>query len=149
MSRTFDRFSSLFFLLMGIFFILESRHFASATYGSEVGPNLFPTGLGILLILLSIRLFYETFRYSAENKAKSKLDWKRFGIIFAAALGYALTLEWIGYILSTFLFLLIGFQTMEKGKWLHSILIAALFSGGIYYLYAKVLQGTLPAFPLF
>jgi len=149
MSRTFDRYASLSFLVIGVFFIVESQSFSSTSYGSGVGPDLFPTGLGILLILLSIRLFYETFRYPSKNKDKQNLDWKRFGIIFIAAIGYAISLEFIGYVLSTFLFLLIGFQTMERGKWLGSILISALFSWGVYYLYVEILKGTLPAFPLF
>ncbi|MFC7441295.1 tripartite tricarboxylate transporter TctB family protein [Laceyella putida] len=149
MSRSFDRYASVVFLLIGIIFIVESRRFSSTSYGSGVGPDLFPTGLGIILILLSIRLFYETFHYPSDSNGKLKLDWKRFGIVLIAAIGYALSLEWIGYVLATFLFLLIGFQTMERGKWLSSVLISALFSYGVYYLYVNVLQGTLPAFPLF
>ncbi|MGX9706813.1 tripartite tricarboxylate transporter TctB family protein [Laceyella tengchongensis] len=148
MSRVFDRYASVVFLLIGIFFIVESRAFSTAAYGSGVGPDLFPTCLGIIMVLLSIRLFYETFKYPPGNDKKAKLDWKRFGTLLIAAIGYALILEWIGYVLSTFLFLLIGFQTMERGKWLKSTVISALFSGGVYYAYVHVLQGTLPAFPL-
>lgn len=149
MSRTFDRFAAILFLLVGIFFIVESRKISDSAYGSGVGPDLFPLGLGMILSILSLHLFYETFRYQTESKEREKLDWKRFAIIIVAACFYAALLEMIGYVLSTFLFLVVAFQTMERGKWIMTILISALFSAGVYYLYVNVLQGTLPAFPLF
>ncbi len=58
MSKTFDRFAGIAFLLIGLLFVLESRKISKSSYGSEVGPDIFPIGLGILLILLSARLIY-------------------------------------------------------------------------------------------
>lgn len=147
MSKNFDRYASFVFLALGIAFVIGSMSISSSAYGSNVGPNIFPMGLGILLVLLSLRLFYETFTYKQAEKAGQKLDYKRFGIILVAAVLYALLLEQIGYVISTFLFLLVGFQTMEKGKWLSTVLICGAFSFGIYYLYVNVLEGTLPGFP--
>ncbi|RAL21111.1 tripartite tricarboxylate transporter TctB family protein [Thermoflavimicrobium daqui] len=147
MSRSFDRIASVLFLMVGAFFIVESQKLSSSAYGSRVGPELFPMGLGILLILLSILLIYKTFRYSKEEKKVTPVDVKRFLIIFIATLLYALLLELMGYVLSTFIFLTVAFQTMEKGKLWLSILISGAFSLGVYYLYVEVLKGTLPAFP--
>lgn len=149
MRYTFDRWASILFVLMGAFFIVGSRYLSVTSYGSGVGPDIFPLGLGILLILLSIRLFYETFRHSDQESQKSPLDWKRFLIICTATILYAFFLEWLGYVLSTFIFLVVAFQTMERGKWLLTLLIAGLFSGSVYYIYVFVLKGTLPPFPLF
>ena len=60
---------------------------------------------------------------------------------------YAYFLEFIGYIIGTFLFLLFAFQTLERGKWLKSILISALFSGGVYVIFVVLLEGSMPGFP--
>lgn len=147
MSKTFDRYTGMLFLAIGAMFVIESLKLSQSAYGSEIGPNIFPMSLGIALILLSIRLVYETFRYIDVKKNNVKLDYKRFGIILVAAILYAALLEPLGYVITTFLFLLIGFQTMEKGKWWVSMLIAASFSTGVYYLFVVVLQGSLPAFP--
>ncbi|HLG28000.1 MAG TPA: tripartite tricarboxylate transporter TctB family protein, partial [Paenisporosarcina sp.] len=54
MSKTFDRFASIAFLLIGLLFVVESRSISQSAYGSSVGPNIFPLALGIILILLSI-----------------------------------------------------------------------------------------------
>ncbi|MBD1382824.1 tripartite tricarboxylate transporter TctB family protein [Metabacillus arenae] len=148
MSKTFDRYAGILFLLIGAFFIFESRKISDSSYGSNVGPDIFPIGLGIVLILLSIRLLFETMKYRKEGKKESKLDYKRFLVIFVAALLYVLLLEPLGYIMTTFLFLIIGFQVIERGRWLKSIVIAAVFSFGVYYLFVEILQGSLPGFPI-
>lgn len=148
MSKTFDRYASLLFLVLGAAFVIGSQNISASAYGSNVGPNIFPLGLGCLLVLLSLRLFYETFKYKQEeNKERQTLDYKRFLIILGAAALYVLLLEEIGYVVSTFLFLLVGFQTMERGKWLSTLLVSGAFSFGVYFLYVNVLDGTLPGLP--
>jgi putative tricarboxylic transport membrane protein len=155
MNKTFDRSAALVFLALGIGFVTESRKISGSAYGSNVGPDIFPMGLGIVFALLALRLFYETFKYpksetseTSEEGSSSSLDYKRFGIILAAAFLYAFFLEEIGYVIATFVFLLIGFQTMKKGKWLSSLIISALFSYGVYFIFVDVLQGTLPGWPV-
>lgn len=149
MSKSFDRYASLAFLIVGVAFMVESQGIADSAYGSNVGPDIFPFGLGLVFALLSLRLFYETFKYPKQEQGnKAGYDYKRFGIILGAAFLYAFFLEEIGYVIGTFLFLFVGFQTMEKGSWLKSLLIAGLFSYGVYYLFVQVLQGTLPGWPV-
>ncbi|MGM7720177.1 tripartite tricarboxylate transporter TctB family protein [uncultured Metabacillus sp.] len=148
MSKTFDRYSSIVYLMIGIFFISESRNISDTAYGSNVGPDIFPTILGAILILLSIRLFYETFHYLDPATEKEVLDYKPFFSILISALFYALLLESVGFILTTFLFLLICFQVMDRKQLIKSAVIAACFSGGVYYLFVEVLEGSLPGWPI-
>ena len=145
MNRNFDRYAGILFLAVAAFFILESKSISTSSYGSTVGPNIFPLGLGILLGIMSIRLIYETFRYQYEVKEKVKLEYMRFGILLAASVIYCLFLDEIGYAVCTFLFLLIGFQTMKKGKLLSSILISATFSVGVFYIFNELLNVPLPS----
>jgi len=149
MSKTFDRYAGIAFLLIGVLFVIESQKISESAYGSNVGPSIFPTCLGVLLILLSIRLIYETFKYKTQETEKGSMQYKKFIIIFVAAILYALLLEKIGYVITTFAFLMISFQTMERGKWISSIVISLAFSLGIYYLFSVVLGGALPGFPQF
>ncbi|KAA0958932.1 tripartite tricarboxylate transporter TctB family protein [Planococcus sp. ANT_H30] len=149
MSKTFDRFAGIIFLLIGLLFVMESQRISESSYGSAVGPDIFPIGLGTILILLSARLLYETFRYEAVAKNDEPIKYKKFFIIFFSAVLYAAFLETLGYVITTFLFLVIAFQTMESGKWLHTLIIATAFSFGVYYLFAEFLGGSLPGFPEF
>lgn len=147
MSKTFDRYASLLFLIIGTAFVIESNGISQSAYGSNVGPDIFPKILGVLLILLSLRLFYETFKYAKNEEKRQTLDYPRFLIIFISAILYAFLLESLGYVITTFLFLVVGFQAMERGNWLKTLVISAAFSFGVYYLFVEVLKGSLPGFP--
>lgn len=144
----FDYIASVFFLVVGVLFIIGSRQLESSSYGSAVGPDIFPLILGGALILLSIRLLYETFITKNQQGTKEKLQYKPFIIIFAATLVYILTLETIGYVITTFLFLFVCFQTMERSKVILSLIVSAFFSGLVYFLYVGVLKGTLTGWPI-
>jgi putative tricarboxylic transport membrane protein len=147
-NKVFDRYASAVFLLIGVTFVWESRKISESSYGSNVGPDIFPMGLGIILILLSIRLFYEVMKTKASaSEEKSNPDYKRFLLILGASLVYAYFLEDVGYVIGTFVFLLFSFQVIERGKWLVSVIISAAFSYGVYYLFVKILEGSLPGFP--
>ncbi|WHY69295.1 tripartite tricarboxylate transporter TctB family protein [Neobacillus sp. SuZ13] len=148
MDIKFDRIAAILFLTVGTLFIIGSRNIASSSYGSVVGPDIFPFFLGGLLVILSIRLFYETFSGKKQEKEKEKLQYKPFIIIFIATLVYILTLESVGYVITTFLFLFVCFQTMERGKWLTSLLISGGFSAFVYIIFVEVLKGTLPGWPI-
>ncbi|MDF2683194.1 MAG: transporter [Brevibacillus sp.] len=147
MNKTIDKYTAFFFLFIGVSFIVGSRSISQSSYGSEVGPDVFPFWLGVICSLLSVRLFIETFQIKEENREKKSLDYKRFAIIFGATVLYCLLLEKIGYVIGTFFFLLTGFQTIQKGKWPLSILISLIVSAGVYYVFVEILQGTLPGFP--
>ncbi|ANB56239.1 tripartite tricarboxylate transporter TctB family protein [Anoxybacillus sp. B7M1] len=148
MSKTFDRVAAIVFLAIGVLFMMESLRISKSAYGSSVGPNVFPFLLGMVLTLLSIKLLLETRRYVASGKEKEKIQYKPFLIILLSAILYVALLEKIGYVITTFLFLVVGFQTMEKGALWKSIIIAVCFSIGVYGLYVKLLQGTLPSWPV-
>ncbi len=149
MSKSFDRYASIAFLLVGLVVVVESQKISDSAYGSAVGPKIFPMWLGVILLILSLRLLYETFKYKSGAVTKEKFQYTKFAIILTGAVLYAFTLEKLGYVISTFGFLLIAFQTMERGRILRSIVIALVFSVGIYYLFSEFLGGSLPGFPSF
>lgn len=147
MSKRFDRYVSIVFVLIGTFFVVESRNISASAYGSQVGPNLFPMALGILLILLSLRLWWEAGRKRSEEKTAAPLQHKRLFSFVLLTLLYAFTLEQLGYIITTFLFLLVGFLLLDRRRWWMSALIAGCFTLVVYYVYVELLLGTLPGWP--
>ncbi|MED3690184.1 tripartite tricarboxylate transporter TctB family protein [Peribacillus butanolivorans] len=148
MDMKFDRFAAVVFLAVGVLFMIGSRNLSSSSYGSSVGPDIFPFVLGLVLAALSIRLFYEAYRSKRQESSKEKLEYKPFIIILLSTLIYILTLETFGYVITTFLFLFVCFQTMERSKWVTSLIISAGFSGIVYFLFVNVLKGTLPGWPI-
>lgn len=146
-NKTFDRIAGCVFLIVGMFFITASMGISKSSYGSNVGPNIFPLGLGAILVLLSLIVIYKARGYKVSLQEKEKRDYKRFTLVLAATFVYILLFEHLGYVISTFLYLTLFFQVMERNKLPYAILIAAFFSLAVYTLYVIVLQGTLPPFP--
>lgn len=143
----FDRYASIVFIALGVSLFFYSQTLTTTSTGGSIGPKELPLFLAVALVILS------TFNLVAAIKAKSAagkgggFEYRKFLIILGSLLLYVLLLEPLGYVISTFLFLLAGFQTMERGAYLKSTLIAAAFSGGVYLLYVKVALGVLPGLP--
>jgi putative tricarboxylic transport membrane protein len=146
-NKTFDTLAGCVFLIVGMFFITASMGISKSSYGSNVGPNIFPLGLGAILVMLSLIVIYKARGYQVLPQEKERRDYKRFVLVLAATFIYILLFEPLGYVISTFLYLTLFFQVMERNKLLYAILIAAFFSLVVYTVYVIVLQGTLPPFP--
>ncbi|MFJ7970236.1 tripartite tricarboxylate transporter TctB family protein [Psychrobacillus sp. NPDC096389] len=147
MTRKVDRYVSIVLIIIGIFIVYESSKISSMALGSSVGPRTFPLGLGVLIILLSLRLLYESFKKEYVDIDNSSWNFKKFFLFLALLIIYIVVFEKIGFVVSTFIFLFVAFQIMKKGKIIYSFLISFAFSFGIYYMYVEVLRGTLPGFP--
>ena len=146
-NKTFDTIAGCLFLIVGMFFIAASTGISRSSYGSAVGPNIFPTGLGAILVLLSVIVITQARRYPAATERKGTRNTKRFALVLSSTFIYILLFEPLGYVISTFLYLVFVFQVMERKRLLLAILIAALFSLAVYTVYVIVLQGVLPPFP--
>ncbi len=147
MNKTFDTIAGCVFLVVGAFFVVGSLGISRSSYGSTVGPNVFPFGLGVILILLALIVIYQARRYPDKAKEKHASDYRRFGLLFLTTVVYVFVFESLGYVISTFVYLVFVFQVMERKKLFMSMGISAFFSCFVYYVYVGVFQGTLPPFP--
>lgn len=146
-ARAFDRVASIVFFLIGLAIFIYSQTLTKSSFGSTIGPSAMPTLWSSLLMLLSAIGIVISFRDKTPAKPKKDLDYKKFLPFLGCLVAYIFLLEPLGYVISTFLFLFITFQIMERGKYLKSVIIAALFAVTIYALYVGVAGGTLPAMP--
>jgi putative tricarboxylic transport membrane protein len=72
------------------------------------------------------------------------VDWHRPLIITLLALGFILVLEWLGFILSSFLLMFILFKWEEKLSWGKAILIPVVTVSCTYLLFGFILKASLP-----
>ncbi len=132
-------------MALGISLFFYAQTLTTSSTGGAIGPKELPLFLAVVLFLFSLVNLV-----AALRKAPARTDgpdYRPFLRILGLLLAYVLLLEPLGYVISTFLFLLAGFQAMEKGAYWKSALIAAAFSGGVYYLYVDVALGVLPGMP--
>jgi putative tricarboxylic transport membrane protein len=141
----FDRYASIIFIVLGIALFFYSQTLTTSIE-SHIGPKELPMFLSVALVFTGILNLIAALRAKAEKK-KEGLEYRKFLIILGSLLLYVFLLEPVGYVISTFVFLLVAFQTMERGQIWKSAIIAAAFSGGIYYLYVEVALGSLPGLP--
>ena len=143
----FDRYASIVFLAIGVSLILYAPTLSTSTTGGSIGPKEMPLFLAVALVIMSLINLVMSLRSKKPGKQSEGLEYRKFLVMLGLLLLYVLLLEPLGYVISTFLFLMAAFQTMQKGQYLKSAIIAAAFSGGVYVLYVKVALGVLPGFP--
>jgi putative tricarboxylic transport membrane protein len=143
----FDRYASIVFIALGVALFFYSQTLTSSSTGASIGPQELPLFLAVALVITGIMNLVAALRVKTPEGNEKELDNRKFLITLGLLLAYVLLLEPFGYVISTFLFLMAGFRTMEKGGYVKSALIAAAFSGGIYYLYVVVALGSLPGLP--
>lgn len=143
----FDRYASIVFIALGVSLFFYAQTLTTSSTGISIGPKELPLFLSVVLTLLGVINLLAALRTRPSAKKQKGLEYKKFLIILGLLLAYVFLLEPLGYVISTFLFLLAGFQTMEKGEYWKSALFAAVFAGGIYFIYVEVALGVLPGFP--
>lgn len=143
----FDRYASIVFIALGVALFFYSQTLTATSTGTAIGPQELPLFLSVALVLTAGINLVAAFRTKPAQHTGGGLDYRKFVVLLGSLLAYVLLLEPLGYVISTFLFLMAGFQIMEKGRYLTSAVIAGAFSAGIYLLYVKVALGVLPGLP--
>jgi putative tricarboxylic transport membrane protein len=149
----FDRAFSLILTVLAVALFHYSGTLDEMTSGGSIGPKEMPrflaAGLFVAAVLNLISILKAKPAAAAQSAGEAGLEYGKFVKILAALVAYALMIERLGYVLSTFAFLFFSFQVMERGKYVKTGIIAAIFAGGVYGLYVKVAKGALPGFPFF
>ena len=129
------------------YILFESRKLA---FGSFRVPQtgFFPRALGILLVLLALGELVRALRLSVPASTREKIAgeaWIRIGATLVTMVGFALVLEWLGFLLTTFLLMVLLLRAIEASRWSKVFLVAALTSMLSYGLFAWLLGVPLPA----
>ena len=139
---------ALFLFSFGAFICEEAR---KLDYGLIVkpGPGFFPFWLGILLMIVSLVLIghyaLEKFDPSVASQRLWKgLAWGKVLYSLGSLVIYAVFLETVGYIITTFLLLFFLFLGVGSQRWLVAILGSLTTSFITYALFKLWLQVQLP-----
>lgn len=156
LNPNWDSFTGLFSIAFGLIYGTATWNMPRAAFGNSMDPLYFPLGVAGVAVLIGLILFFKSnFAASvqamknllAEEKAK-KNDRRRVLYTCLVSVGYALIFDWLGYIISTFLFMF-AMLTITSGwqRWLRSLIVAILFSGCIFFVFATLLSVSLPPLP--
>lgn len=158
--------------LLGVGFMVSAMQITQDPSAFDViGPRVAPLVVGLATVLCSVALIVQAVRSSrhpetsptspdddhpvgsdiseidaqlTEAVPQPELSWRRILVTFTLFTAYILVFIPLGYLLSTFAFLIALTSYSEPRKWLRNVLFAAGFSVIVYLLFTRGLRVQLP-----
>lgn len=138
-----EKIFSIFLLLVSLIGYYLARGFESGfMIDNGLGAGFFPKLVCIILAILSIVMFVKSFK--DKNIYKFSKNNKNTFIIIGLCIGYLFLMEKIGYLLSTIIFSFSVIITLDRKNLIMNVIFSIIFPIGIYYLFSKVFNVSLP-----
>ncbi len=140
-----ERGAAIIFLLTGVYGLIFSVELSLGTW-EEPGPAIFPLAVSILLCFAGVLTFV-----FAKRKEEGGIGWR--GIagplltpakIVGLTAGYILVLDWLGYLLTSLLFIFTLFFWVSRYRFWMAAGLALSIGIGTWYFFAKILGVQLP-----
>jgi putative tricarboxylic transport membrane protein len=131
-------------LLIGMMTAWSSTHLSMGKW-RHPGPGFFPFGLAIALIFLSLALIFKYWKKDSSSAPFwPERTWLRPLLGVAILIFYALVVDFIGFIVTTFLFLIIWMWVIERFRWRTIIGISIGTTVALYLIFNLFLEVPLP-----
>jgi putative tricarboxylic transport membrane protein len=131
-------------LIIGAVTAWSSFHLSMGRWGRP-GPGFFPFGLAIVLIVLSLALIFLHWKKDLTSSPFwPGRSWLRPLLGVAILVFYALFFDRMGFILTTFLFLIIWMWVIERLRWLTILSISIGTTVALYLIFNLFLEVPLP-----
>ena len=108
------------------------------------GPGFFPALIAAVLVLLSLFLMIKGGKEESEEDAVSAPAITRMLVLFAALVAYFLLLEYLGFVVVSFLLMFFLFLWVGRQRWYVAFLSAVACIGLAYVLFDILLKSNLP-----
>ena len=145
----YDKISSLVWLIGSIAIIAGSLVYSFGSW-AHPGPAFLPLWCGIVMAALSLIVFIQAIRKdkaATEEKEESSFFTARWGKLVAALIilfAYAFLFETLGFVLVTFVFMLLVLKVVEPTKWSTALIVSVLTTAFSYLLFESWLKVPMP-----
>jgi putative tricarboxylic transport membrane protein len=143
----YNRIAAIFFLAVGIFFALYARAVEIGDW-HEPGPGFLPFWAGNILSVMALALLVGSYGRKASPARPSFFpqtnSWKRVLATFLALIAYNLLLPYLGFTVTTFLFLTVLVKFIFPQTWMRTLLVSILGSVVARLLFINFLETQLP-----
>jgi len=137
--RSVKIYCSFFWLLFSVVTCLQASRLKMGGL-HEPGSGFFPFAIGLLTGILALIALFQSIRTKGEKEAavrEESFRWWNIVVILGALIAYALSLEKVGFLINTFLFMLLLLKVVEPQTWKRAIgvgLITAIASDLVFNL---------------
>ncbi len=142
-----DQTSALFFIGLSLFVCQQSTTIGLGTL-RKPGPGLLAFGTGVGIGLLSLGLLIQSLTSKAKEMGLAhgeKMIYRvKFLLICVSLFAYTIIINWLGFVFSTFLFVLFLLYAIESERWWRRVLKAVLITIGNYLIFVVWLGLSLP-----
>jgi len=138
--------SAVTLLALALAALLEA---SKLPFGKLSSPQagFFPLMLAPILAVFSLLLLGQAINERQEGASTFRIGpgtWKRISLAIGALLAFALLFESLGYVASTFLFIVLLLSTVERQKWWLVVAVAFSTSLVTYLIFGLLLNTPLP-----
>lgn len=132
------------FLLSAFYLGYSLSHYQLGTVRMPK-EGFMPMLVGVAATLISAFLTVQAFLNKGDSQnVKFEISWKRFFLLVAISVAYALLMSVIGYTLSTFLFLLAVLKIVNVDGWMKPLLISIIAAVAFWLIFKIALGVMLP-----
>jgi putative tricarboxylic transport membrane protein len=141
--------SGVLAVVLGLAYLAGTFNIPVFETGDSIGPRSFPFLVAALTISCGLALIVSDLR-SADRKPFSwgfvaeGAVWLRILATIAVGITYGLVLDWLGYLIATFFFMIIVTSLINVGRHKQNVIIAVAFSIISFVSFALILKLSLP-----
>lgn len=134
----------LVFLVISILGYYYAHVYISNDTSSGLPPEFYPKSLFIILGASAIGLMYKGYKRT-DKKPLPKYNWRMIAITIALLFGYSILFEYIGFIISTIIFMVAFMIALGERKPITIIASSLITTFTIYLLFTKAFMIIIPA----
>lgn len=146
MLSTINQRIGLFLFIVAAVYLYLSYQLPNYPY-APIDADVIPKGLGILMLILSVALFFSRAKETEGEKTKRDIPKKELLVlvaVFAMIFSYIILFEIIGFIIMTSLFIFFCSLFLGYRKLKTNIIVSLLFSIIMYVIFVNALGISLP-----
>jgi hypothetical protein len=144
--KKYDLYGGVLWLFIAVFVSAMGIKFGLGTFGYP-GAGFFPFLVGLILFVLSLGMLLWAIKEGRGKKANFT-EWPFFKrkvfYVLAILFAYSFSLEYLGYILSSFFLMFYLFKVPGAQKWWFSIAFTTAMIAITYYFFGVLLQAQFP-----
>ncbi len=146
---TKDTTVGIFSVLLGVGYLVSTFRIPVLEAGDEIGPRVFPFMISAVVICCGLALILKELSSRNRNPfswgfASERGIWLRILLTIAGGILYGLVLDWLGYVIATFFFMIFIASIINTGRHLQNAVLAAAFSIITFVAFALALKLSLP-----